>query len=365
MFPSFKVGDEAWTVACDGKVLLLRGSANMTKGGQRYPMDSLVPVQAISSLRLTIAEGGAASVHMRVWDGEEFSFGVVHGGAQDAVTGLIALHSAVRMVNASWPLSSARASAAKANVSPGYMRDQFMLGLQGIEEFWSTLSELPWEFANQWREAGLGALWPVAAAKADVDTHHTLVALFPDRLVYIDDARSAQEVPFGRLAEPKLYVAATVGSAHDWIGKQTALGIHLKGLDGLELRVALGDDQEVQPYFRFILFRWAESLVASDRSPVSALERASDALARGEMEPQAFAAVVDAVIAAESGVALSAAFPPLERSYLRPPERPATPRPGPPPTSALPSQVKRSGPSARQVAAGAAAGAALWSLFTE
>jgi hypothetical protein len=114
--------------------------------------------------------------------------------------------------------------------------------------------------------------------------------------------------------------------------------------------------------------RWAEVEVLLAANSVDLLTQAASDLDDGSMSPVAYAALVDATMANASGTELSREFPPRERDYLRKATNASSAPTRPPMAGARPAgstQQPQSGVNARQVAAGAAAGAALWNLFSD
>lgn len=365
-FPVFSVGDEAWTVACDGHVLMVKGMARRTKSQVSESVNSLIPLLALTSATIR-RDGNAARLTLRVWDGEEVDVGVIHGGATDVIAGLQAMVTEVARTNVSWPMSSTRAAAARLHLPPGYLRDSTLLGPRGKEEFWSPLSEIPLGLgAEPWQRSRLAGVWPRVAIQATRDSSPVLVALTDDALVLLDREGEVTQLEFAVLGLPEIRPRQPVAATHESLDSTSELGLLVTAPEVGDLLLLGIPTTALQSLYRFLLMRWAETYVTANGSAINATVEASRALNADEIPAVAYAAVLDAAIAASSGVPLSRDFPPRERDYLKPTAAPS-PRPIHNSTStARPTpSAQRPGVNPRQVAAGAAAGAAIWSLFTE
>ncbi len=360
-FPSFSAGDESWTVACDGQGLMIRGNVRRSGSTTVEQVNSLIPLAAVSSFHMT-RDAGAAKVTLRIWDGPDQSFGVVHGGSTQIIGGLQALAAEVARMNATWPLSTSRAAFARQQVPAGYLRDSSLLGKQGKEEFWSPLSELPWTWANAWQKSGHSSTWPLAAIPAPLG----LIVLTADAVVVVQEDASFAEIPYSALDVPRVITRQTSVASHATLEVLPDLGLEVQAI-GQEPIALLGlTGQQVQPAYRYLLARWAENYTSRFDNPVDAAVAAAEALNEGALSAVEYAMVLDAIVAQASNVALSREYPPREREYLRAEPRPAAAPPRPAATThAAGPRPTRQGVNPRQVAAGAAAGATLWSFFSD
>ena len=363
-FPAFSAGKQTWTVACDGQALMVRGTTRHARTFNAQQINSLIPLTCMTSATLS-RDSGVDRLTFRVWDGDEYYIGVDHGGSSEVAAGLQALVAEVARINASWPMNSARAAAARSQAPVGYLRDAYLLGPQGKEEFWSPLAEVSWSLgAEPWQRSPLAGVWPLAAMTATWNASAVLVAVVDHALVLLAEDGQATSLAFDDLAAPEISLARaptpTVGGP---LG-EIPLGITIRWL---QEGITLFDlpKEHIQPLFRYLLARWAENYAARFDNPVDATVEAARELEMGEMPPVAYASALDAIIAKASDVPLSRAYPPRERDYLRPTPAPARPASRPAPTPRAAAPTARQGVNARQVAAGAAGGAALWSLFTE
>lgn len=355
-------------MACDGQALMVRGSARHARLNHNVEqINSMIPLSCMTSAVLT-RESGAARLTFRVWDGDEYYIGVDHGGSSDVIAGLQALVAEVARINWSWPMSGSRAAAARSQVPVGYLRDAYLLGPQGKEEFWSPLAELPWSSGAQlWLRSSLAGVWPLAALMANWNGSSVLAALVDGAVVLLDSEGQVTSLAFEDLEAPEITLGQAPTPIHTSLEAEFALGLTIRLRNPEDITLFGLAKEKVQPMFRYLLARWAENYAARFDNPVDATVEAARALEAGEMPPVAYASVVDAVIAKVSDVPLSRDFPPRERDYLRPTPAPARPASRPAPTdvphAAAPAANR--GVNARQVAAGAAGGAMLWSLFAE
>ncbi len=361
-FPGFKIGGDDWIVASDGNGLMVKGSIRSTANNQLHSINSLSPLMAVSSAKAS-CEGSNAWLSVRVWDGDEFVIGIDTPDEQ-VVRGLQAVATSVKKSNAAWPLSSARAATARLQGPVGYLRDSYLLGPQGKEEFWSALAEVPWTWANLWRQSSFAAFWPLACIGGTYLGAKVLVSIIPGSLVVLREDGEAEEVIFAAMACPELVTGEAPRPILESVSAFAECGLRLSSTGRPDLLLwGLSHDQ-IGPLYRFLLFRWAENRANVEKGVSEAIQEAAAELEAGEITAPAYAVLIDALVAKASGVELSQAFPPWERDYLRPapsvkPTAPTMPRPAAPPQA----RTSRPGASTRQVAAGAAAGAALWSMF--
>lgn len=340
---------------------MIRGSVRRSGAASGEQVNSLIPLAAISSLNLS-RDAGAAKVTLRVWDGAEQSFGVVHGGSAEIIGGLQALAAEVARINATWPMSTSRAAYARQQVPAGYLRDSILLGKQGSEEFWSPLSELPWTWADTWRKSGHSTTWPLAA----IPTPLGLLVLTSDSVVIVREDASFTEIPYSELEVPRVITRQASVALHETLDVTPELGLEVQAIGEASIVLFGMTGQELQPAYRYLLARWAENFASRFENPVDGAVAAADALNEGGLSAVEYAMVLDAIVAQASNVALSREYPPREREYLRAEPR-AVAAPARPAATALAAgpQPTRQGVNPRQVAAGAAAGAALWSLFSD
>jgi len=364
-FPAFTAGDGTWLVECNGTALSVRGVAKHARTGRKEKIDSLIPLHCLTAVKLS-RQSGQGYLTIRIWDGEEYDIGIEHGGAQNVIEGLQALVVEVARINVSWPMSGSRAAFARSQAPVGYLRDAYLLGAQGREEFLSPLADIPGSLgAHLWQRSALARVWPSAAITATRGGASVLLALTEDALVVVDSDAQVTSADFTDLMPPEILLDD--GATLSPNSLEVALGLRVQsvGREAIEL-LNLPRDQ-IHHFFRYLLARWAENYAARFDNPVDATIEAAREMEAGDMPPTAYASVLDAIIAKASDVPLSHEFPPRERDYLRP--APASTRPAT--GSATPAAIRsgvpapRQGVNPRQVAAGAAAGAALWSLFTE
>lgn len=362
-FPAFSAGKETWTVACDGQALMVRGTTRHARTFNAQQINSLIPLTCMTSAALS-RDSGVDRLTFRVWDGDEYYIGVDHGGSSEVVAGLQALVAEVARINASWPMNSSRAAAARSQAPVGYLRDAYLLGPQGMEEFWSPLAELSWTWgAEPWQRSPLAGVWPLAAMMATWNASAVLVAVVENALVLLSPDGQVNSLAFEDLKAPELTLGRTPTPTLVGPLGEIPLGLTIRWL---QESITLFDlpTEHLQPLFRYLLARWAENYAAQFDNPVDATVEAARTLEAGEMPPVAYASVLDAIIAKASDVPLSRNYPPRERDYLRPAPTPAHPanRPAAAPRATAPPP--RQGVNTRQVAAGAVAGAALWNLFS-
>jgi hypothetical protein len=364
-FPAFTAGDGSWTVACDGSALIIKGMTRHVRSDRAEQVNSLIPLASLTHAALIRQAARAAKLTIRVWDGEDYAIGVIHDDSPEVIAGLQAFVAEVSRTNASWPMSTSRAAAARAQIPPGYLRDACFLGRYGKEEFWSPLSDLPWIWASRWTLSPLSQRWPKAALATRSDDGEVLLALLENSVVVMDAAAQIVEIPFTQLQMPQIVLGDSPPASPEALENMHSLGLRLTSAEGAEVGIMGVAGVEVQPIFRFLLMRWAESEASRAASPTDIIAVAATDMADGRMPAVAYAALVDAVVAGVSGISLSIAYPPRERDYLRreTPTQLASARQ--PLTAQTPGQTPpRTGVNPRQVAAGAAAGAALWNLFS-
>lgn len=360
-FPAFKAGDGTWIVASDGQCLMVKGLVRRAGSQTQNSVYSLIPILALASADASRGAGGVL-LNVRVWDGEEHTIGVEGASRQD-VAGIQALVALVQRNNTAWPLSASRAAAARRQLSVGYLRDRSLLGPQGLEEFWSPLAELPWEWPNLWRQSDCASKWPLAA----VQTHcpePAIACLLEDALVILNEEGELKQLPFSALHCPHLVTGQAPEASIENVHRVAPCSLIVGTSEVPDIELSGFPREALQPFFRFILARWAEAKAAQGQDSLLAIGEAADQLDAGNLEAEAYAVLVDAIVARASGVSLFQGYPPRERDYLRPvPQPKPAARPTPPQVAAPAATPQRSGINARQVAAGATAGAALWSLF--
>jgi hypothetical protein len=207
-----------------------------------------------------------------------------------------------------------------------------------------------------------------ACVKPAVAADAILLVLLDDSVVALDESAYATVIPFKELAVPEVVVSGTPTPDHVSLDKAPSLTLRIRSTTGSEINAMNLPVTHLQPLFRFLIMRWAEEQLLTTASLPDLLASSASDLAGGRLTAVAYAALVDAAVASSSGISLSREFPPRERDYLRPT---STTQPGSArqssatarPTGA--AQQPRSGVNPRQVAAGAAAGAALLSLFSD
>jgi hypothetical protein len=362
--PVSKVNDDSQIVARAGRELKIKGKARHVQSGTRIAVDSLVPVSALTHAALTRQAADTAAVTLRVWDGESYAIDVRHNRSSEVITGLQSVVAEVAVTNATWPMSAARAMAARTQCSPGFLRDSFLLGQQGKDEFWSPLSELASTWAQRWAKSKIGSRWPIAA----VDAQAILLLLLDDSIVALDKSAYATAIPFEQMAMPEVIVSGMPAPEHASLETAPSLMLRIGSTTGTEINAVNVSVTDLQPLFRFLIMRWAETQILTTASLPDLLASSASDLADGRLTAVAYAALVDAAVASASGISLSREFPPRERDYLR--QTPTTQTGSARQSSAAarptgPAQQSRSGVNPRQVAAGAAAGAALWSFFSD
>jgi len=365
-FPAFSAGDNAWTVACDGQVLMVKGMARQVRSPGALAVNSCVPLLALTHAHLERL-GQDAKLTIRVWDGESHYIGVIHGGSPEVIGGLQGIVREVARINASWPLSSARAAAARSAIPPGYLRDEFLVGPQGKEEFWSPLSDFPWMWVEQWRESAVANRWPLAGAGVIDAQGSKVLLLLEDSIVGMNRDTQVTVIPFDDLQLPEIIVGDAPPPSHDTLDRTGSLGVRITSTRGDEFNmVDVSGVDRLSSLFRYVLMRWAEKEALLVANPADAIAAAASELAEGRLPAVAYAALVDAMVAHASGVSLSREYPPRERDYLRRPAaaQPTQTRQAPATTRPSASAPSRSGINTRQVAAGAVAGATIWNLFS-
>lgn len=365
-FPAFSAGDNVWTVACDGQVLIVKGMARQVRSGGTQAVNSCVPLLALTDAHVERL-GQDAKLTIRVWDGESYYMGVTHGGSPEIIGGLQGIVSEVARINASWPLSSARAAGARSTIPPGHLRDEFLLGPHGKEEFWTPLSELAWMWAEQWRESAVANRWPLAGAGVMNAQKSKVLLLLEDSIVGMNRDSHVTVIPFEDLQLPEIIVGEAPPPSHDTLERTSSLGVRITSTRGDEFSmVDVSSVDRLSPLFRYVLMRWAEKEASAVANPTAAIVAAASELAEGHLPAVAYAALVDAIVARASGVSLSREYPPRERDYRSRPAvaQPAQTRQAPATTRPAASGASRSGINTRQVASGAVAGATIWNHFS-
>jgi len=358
---TFSAGNGQWTVACDGKSLRVKGIARRVRDNGIHEVDSFIPLHAITAARLNEQGTGKALLFLRVWDGEEFYIGVDHLGAREILEGLRALVADIGRINVAWPMSSARATAARSQIQAGALKDMFLLGAQGREEFWSPLSQVPEEWAHVWRASSTGTEEILAAFVSRGNSSSTLAVLTDGALVEIEGSGVRREVHFAHLLQPILAAVMEDSRPLDDISAPVHFELEVPSSSGVAIHLQRIGTGDLQPLFRFLLARWADREMQPFEDVVAGVTHAAAMLESGEVDAVGYAALIDAAIAHESGVELARHYPPRERQYLR--TQPVAPE-------SRAREVRQGAPSgsgitARQVVAGAAVGAAVWNLLAD
>jgi hypothetical protein len=352
-------------VSADGRLITVRGPVWVENTDVSMIIDSVIPVVALTSAQLEVTNpkpnSQVVTMTFRVWDGKQHSLAISDADVSHLGTQLQDMVSQVRRSNAAWPMCSARAAVARAHLQVGLLRDEALLGVKGVQEFSSALSSIDASWAEKWRAAGYGLQWPTAAILAQAEDPATLVCLLDDSLVVIRADGQAHAFGIDSLGLPRIITGRLLDSGRDSIAAVAPLGLRIE-CDATQPAEILGlTVDDLQPLYRFLLYRWAEAQVANAVSVATVLSEGAERLQSGEWPPEAYAAVVDAAMATSSGVPLSRDYPPRERDYLKPPSIEAT-RSSSTPTSSRPAGSS-SASAARQVAAGAAVGATVWNLL--
>lgn len=305
-----------------------------------------------------------------IWDGPMLEIEVEATDLEQTAAALDAVVARVAVTNAEWPMSTARAAAVRASCGPGLFRTQRILGPQGLAEFWTALDTMEPELGQLWRSRTGPGNWPVHACLATSSGRQLLLGLQPEQALLLDlqNPDGDSQFPYGLLHN--LEVTApdpATGYRQGW---------HLRSLDGQDLVVEPLDASLVPTVYRFMLRRWGALMPVPEDDWLSQLEGLAQRCDEGTLSAAALSDLASSLAQRAAGSALAAStFPVAEEAYLKPPppaettpkappagqpRPPRAPRPAQPPAKAKPS-----GPSPRQVAAGAAGIAALAHLLSD
>lgn len=356
------------------------------KSAQDLRAETLVPVLALTSL--VVQSRGGSSLRpstlltLRIWDGPDVRAQLPAELSREASEGLRALSMLVQAHNALWPMSAARALAARRQISPGYLSGPELLGEQGAKEFLSPLGNLDVSWASAWRKGGMASLWPLAAFEVEVDGSPRLLGVLPDRLVVIDQTGSqVTDLDFSHCGEPAVVCRGDgapfeIGLQMSTTAQRAAVSYFAAPADAA--RMSPGVNHRSVIWFRnaeaagnvarYSLYRWANSQAVAADDPSVLLIDAESQMANGDLSPVGFAAIVDAAIVRSAGGQPSVDFPVRERAYLRPAPATQAPQRSTTPVAQQRQQQaeqpqRRPGVTARQVAVGAVGAGALLNLF--